>query len=269
MKVIHHTACIGETSHIGENCRIGPYAVVEDNVSIGDNTTLEAHAVIKQFTTLGKNNHIHAHAVLGDVPQDISFHHAMKSSFVVGDNNTFREFFNGHRSKQEGGTTVIGSNCYFMASTHVAHDCLIGNNVIAANGCSIAGHAEVDEGVFFSASSGVHQFCKVGAFVMVGFGSSLIVDVPPYCLVHGNPAKIFRLNLVGLRRNGFSRDALRDIERVYHLYYRSGLTKEEFLERAGTASLAGENAQRFVRFIRRSKRGVMGFTRRKPDDERE
>ncbi len=168
MSNIHSTAIVASDSIIGENVSIGPYAIIEENVRIGDNTSIGAHAIIKAHSYIGENNTIHDNAMLGNLPQDISFDRSKVTHLVIGDNNEFREFCNIHRASVENGKTIIKNNCYFMACSHVAHDCVIEDNVIICNGALVAGHAKVGHNAFISGNVAVHQFCSIGAYAMIG-----------------------------------------------------------------------------------------------------
>ena len=196
---IHATAVVSPQAHIGKNVQIGPYAVIEDHVSIGDGTIIGAHAVIHEWTTIGENCHIFQCASVGEVPQDLKFK-GEKSTTVIGDRTSIREFATIHRATGEGEETRIGNDCLLMAYTHVAHNCVVGNNVIMSNAAMIAGHVVVEDRVVIGGMTGVHQFVKIGRNAMVGGASKLVQDVVPYTIVDGRPAKAVGLNTVGISR---------------------------------------------------------------------
>ena len=201
---IHPTAYVAATAVLGENVSLGPYAVVEDHVELGAGCQLGAHAVVQPYVKMGSANILHPHAVLGGLPQDTSFKAETVSWLEIGDNNVFREGFTAHRSATEDAATRIGSDCFFMNNSHVAHDCIVGNKTIFANNVAIGGHVEVGDNVFMGGAVVVHQFCRIGSFAIVQGTTGLNKDVIPFMLIGGRPAKHYRLNSVGLRRAGIT-----------------------------------------------------------------
>ncbi len=214
---IHPTAFIAPTAILGENVKIGPFAVIEDNVEVGANCQLGPHAVIQSYVKMGVGNNLHPHAVLGGLPQDISFKAETRSWLEIGDNNVFREGFTAHRSSIEEGKTLIGSSCFFMNHSHVAHDCIVGNNTIFANNVAIGGHVEVGDSVFMGGAVVVHQFCRIGSYAIVQGTTGLNKDVIPFMLIGGRPAKHYRLNSVGLRRAGIKGERYKVLSSAYRL----------------------------------------------------
>jgi len=201
---IHPTAYIAADAKLGENISVGPFAVIESQVEIGDNCKIGAHAVVQPFVKMGDGNILHPHVVLGDLPQDTSFNPETVSWLVCGNNNVFREGFTAHRASKADGETHIGSGCYFMNNSHVAHDCHIGNKTIFANNVAIGGHVEIGNNVFMGGAVVVHQFCRIGAYAIVQGTTGLNMDVIPFTLIGGRPAKHYKLNTVGLRRAGIT-----------------------------------------------------------------
>jgi UDP-N-acetylglucosamine acyltransferase len=201
---IHPTAYIAADVVLGDNITVAPFAVIESGVEIGDNCQIGAHAVIQPFVKMGNGNVLHPHAVLGDLPQDTGFKAATVSWLVIGDNNVFREGFTAHRASKEHGETRIASNCYFMNNSHVAHDCSIGSNTIFANNVAIGGHVEVGHNVFMGGGVVAHQFCRIGSFAIVQGTTGLNMDVIPFTLIGGRPARHYRLNTIGLKRAGIT-----------------------------------------------------------------
>ena len=214
---IHPTAYISANAKIGENVKIGAFAVIEDNVEIGANCLIQAHAVIQPFTKMGSGNVVHPHVVLGDLPQDIHFNPQTVTWLEIGDNNTFREGFTAHRATKENSATRIGSNCYFMNNSHVAHDCSVGDKTIFANNVAIGGHVEIGNNVFMGGAVVVHQFCRVGSFAIVQGTTGLNMDVIPFTLIGGRPARHYRLNSVGLRRNGITGENYEVLSKAFRL----------------------------------------------------
>jgi UDP-N-acetylglucosamine acyltransferase len=204
MQNVHPSAYIAPNVKLGNNVTIGPFAVIENNVDIGDNCQLGAHSVIQPYVTLGKGNIVHPHVVLGDLPQDTSFKAETVSWLIIGDNNVFREGFTAHRSAKENGETRVGSGCFFMNNSHVAHDCIIGDSTIFANNVAIGGFVEVGDKVFMGGGVVAHQFCRIGSYAIVQGTTGLSMDVIPFTLIGGHYAKHYKLNTVGLRRAGIT-----------------------------------------------------------------
>ncbi len=215
--MIHPSAFISKHASIGKNVQIGAFSVIEDNVEIGDNCQIAHHVVIRPYTKIGQGNKIHSQVVLGDLPQDTSFLESTVSHLQIGDNNTFREGFTAHRSAEEAGVTQIGSDCFFMNNSHVAHDCLIGNKTIFANNVAIGGFVEIGDNVFMGGNVVAHQFCRIGSYAIVQGTTGLNKDVLPFCLIAGYPAKHYRLNTIGLKRAGIKGDAYKVIARAFRL----------------------------------------------------
>ena len=212
---IHSTAIIAPTARIGKDVKIGPYCVIDDNVTIGDGCTLHAHVVISGHTTLGKGNSVFPFASLGHAPQDLKFK-GEKSELVIGDNNVIREHVTMNPGTEGGGMkTIVGNNCLFMTASHVAHDCKVGNHVILANNATLAGHVVVGDHVVIGGLAAVHQFVRIGEHAMIGGLSGVEHDVIPYGSVMGERANLAGLNLVGLKRRGFDRDAIHALRNVY------------------------------------------------------
>ncbi|WP_305906565.1 acyl-ACP--UDP-N-acetylglucosamine O-acyltransferase [Methylomarinum sp. Ch1-1] len=201
---IHPTAYIADGAILGEHVKVGPFAVIEDDVTIGDHCQIGAHAVVQRYVKMGEGNILHPHAVLGGLPQDVGFDPESVSWLEVGDGNAFREGFTAHRATQIGGATRIGSGCFFMNNSHVAHDCVIGDKTIFANNVAIGGFVEVGSNVFMGGGVVVHQFCRVGSYAIVQGTTGLNKDVIPFMLIGGRPAKHYRLNTVGLKRAGIN-----------------------------------------------------------------
>lgn len=214
---IHPTAYIAPDAVLGDNITVDPFAVIESGVELGDNCHIGAHAVVQCYVKMGSGNVLHPHAVLGGLPQDTSFKAETVSWLLVGDNNTFREGFTAHRASKEQGETRIASNCYFMNNSHVAHDCKVGSNTIFANNVAIGGHVEVGNNVFIGGAVVVHQFCRVGSFAIVQGTTGLNMDVIPFTLIGGRPARHYRLNTIGLRRAGITGDRYKVLESAFRL----------------------------------------------------
>jgi len=253
---IDSTAIIHPGARIHPTTVIGAYSIVEDEVEIGPHNRIDPHAIVKRYTTLGEGNHIYAGAQLGTDPMDKKFREENATYLRVGNRNLLREFVNISRGTKAGAVTVLGDDNYVMSSVHIAHDCQLGSNITIGPSTSLGGYALIEDNAFLSAGVGVHQFSKVGRLAMVAANSRVAQDVPPYLLVSHFDVAAHGLNLVGLRRAGFSRDAVSALKQAYRLLYRSGLTRKDALERM--EALGTPEAIHMVEFIRSSKRGICG-----------
>jgi UDP-N-acetylglucosamine acyltransferase len=254
--MIHPTAIVHSAARIDEGVSIGPYAVIGEHVSIAAGTTVGPHSVIEGWTEIGRDNRIFQFASVGADPQDLKFH-GEQSFLRIGDRNTVREFVTLHRGTEDGGgETVIGDDNLFMAYSHVAHDCRVGNRVILANAATLAGHVVVDDHAILGGLSGVHQFTRIGSHAMVSGGSVVVQDIAPFIIAQGDRAKPSGLNLVGLKRRGFSDSTLRDLKTAYKIVFRSGLRLEEALEKVAAELDESPELKTFTEFIGNSRRGI-------------
>jgi len=254
--MIHPTAIIHPGANIDPTVEVGPYAVIGENVSIDAGTWVGPHTVIEGWTEIGAENRIYQFASVGADPQDLKFA-GEKSYLKIGDRNRIREFVTIHRGTEDGGgITRIANDCLLMAYAHVAHDCNLGSHVILANAATLAGHCEVDDYAILGGLSAVHQFTRIGCHVMISGGSMVAQDISPYCIAQGDRAEISGINLVGLKRRGFSEQALAQIKQVYKVVFRQNLRLNEAIEKLdGFDDLTAE-AKVFVDFIRNSQRGI-------------
>lgn len=248
---IHPTACIAENVTLGEDVTIGPFAVIESDVEIGARCQIGPHAVVQRYVKMGEGNIVHPHAVLGGLPQDLGFNPKTVTWLEIGNGNQFREGFTAHRATKENGATRIGSGCYFMNNSHVAHDCSIGDNTIFANNVAIGGHVEIGRKVFMGGGVVVHQFCRVGSYAIVQGTTGLNMDVIPFMLIGGRPARHYRLNTIGLRRAGITGERYKVLETAF----RRLRSKKSFDDLEGTEELKELKEWLAVK----SKRGLHGF----------
>lgn len=214
---IHPTAYIAPNVSLGDTITVGPFAVIESGAELGSGCQIGAHAVVHSYVKMGNGNILHPHAVLGGLPQDIAFKPETISWLICGDNNVFREGFTAHRSAKENGETRIGSGCFFMNNSHVAHDCIVGSHTIFANNVAIGGHVEVGDRVFLGGGVVAHQFCRIGSYAIVQGTTGLNKDVIPFTLIGGRPAKHYKLNTVGLRRAGITGERYSVLATAYRL----------------------------------------------------
>ncbi len=227
---IHPTAVVDPSARIAEGVTIHPYTVIGAGVEIGSGSEIGPHAVVKGPTRMGKNNRIFQFASIGEDCQDKKYK-GEPTRLEIGDNNVFRETSTVHRGTvQDAGLTKIGSNNLFMVNTHVAHDCIVGNDCIFANNVGIAGHVVVGDSVILGGNSGIHQFCRLASYSMVGGGSLILKDVPAFVMVSGNPAQAAGMNFEGMRRRGWTSETINNLKRAYKIVYRQGLTIEQALK---------------------------------------
>lgn len=215
--MIHKTAIIDSNAKISKNVTIGPYSVIGPNVEIGEGTIVQSHVNITGNTSIGKNNQIYPFASIGNDPQDLKFK-GEKTLLEIGDNNKIREYVTINPGTEGGGSkTKIGNNCLFMVSSHIAHDCVVGDNVILANNVPLGGHAHVDENAIIGGNSAVQQFTRVGKFAMIGGMCGVVRDVIPYGIAHGNRSILQGLNLIGLRRKNISNKEILSLSEAYKI----------------------------------------------------
>ncbi|HNR89922.1 MAG TPA: acyl-ACP--UDP-N-acetylglucosamine O-acyltransferase [Spirochaetota bacterium] len=253
--MIHNTAIIEGNVKLGQNVTVGPFAYIHGDVTIGDGTEIGPNVHIEGYVSIGQRNKIYHAAYLGAPPQDVAWKGGQ--SFVsVGDDNLIREFVQIHRGTKEGTTTTMGSNCMLMAGVHLAHNTKVGNEVIIANNTVLAGYVEVDDFCFVSGLVGFHQFVKIGKYCMISGMSRINMDCVPYMIHEGNPSRIAGINIVGLRRRGFSEERRRTIKNLYKLLVRSKLNTTQAVERIKAEYGNDPDGQEMLAFIERSDRGI-------------
>ena len=219
--MIHKTAIVDPKAKISANVNIGPYSIIGPNVEIGEDTYINSHVSIAGYTIIGKKNKIYPFASIGNNPQDLKYK-GEKSSLEIGNGNTIREYVSINPGTDGGGgLTKIGNNCLFMVSSHVAHDCVIGDNVVAVNNVAIGGHVQIDDNAIIGGNSAIHQFIRIGKFAMIGGICAVIRDVIPYGLVHGNRSVLQGINLIGLRRNNISNQDIALLSNAYKEIFKS------------------------------------------------
>lgn len=245
---------------IGADVRIDPFAVIEANVVVGSGTHVGAHAHLCSGARIGEQCAIFTGASIGAVPQDLKFS-GEETEAIVGDRTVVREYVTIHRGTSATTKTIVGSDVLLMAYTHVAHDCRVGDHVILANGVQLGGHVEVGEWVIIGGLTGVHQFERIGRHAMVGAGFRVMKDVPPYALAGNEPLGFSGINALGLKRRGFTAEAIEQIRSLYRLIYRSGLNVADALERMRMEHPDDDVATEISDFITASKRGIIPLSR--------
>jgi UDP-N-acetylglucosamine acyltransferase len=258
---IHSTAIVDPGARIGADVEIGPFSVIGSQAVIGEKTIVQSHVVMEGEVEIGNGNLIGHGAVIGASPQDVSFSPERKTKVQIGNDNIIREYCTIHRGTAEGSSTKIGDKNFLMAGAHIGHNCKIGNNVIVANNCLLAGFVQVDDGAFLGGGSTFHQFMHIGRLVMVQGSSAFGKDLPPF-VIAAERNSVFGLNVVGLRRAGFNAKDREDIKAAFKLVYRSGLNISETLEKAATMNFSAP-AREFLDFVANAKkRGICPLKRR-------
>jgi UDP-N-acetylglucosamine acyltransferase len=255
--IIHPSAIVNPQARLGSQCYVGPYSIVGAEVELGDGVRLEAHCVIDGRTSIGAGTHVFPFVSIGLASQDLKYK-GEPSETRVGKRNRIREFVTIHRGTAGGGMlTQTGDDCLIMAQAHIAHDCIIGNGVIMANGATLAGHVVIDDLANIGAYSGVHQFCRVGREAYVGGYSVVVKDALPYALSVGNHARCYGLNKVGLKRRGYSTQAIDALHHAFHFLISAKLNTTQALERIREEIQDSSEVDELVRFIETSERGVV------------
>ena len=255
--MIDPRAIVHLNAELAPDVKVGPYSIIGPDVQIDAGTEIGPHVVINGPTTIGKDNSIYQFASIGEDPQDKKYADEL-TRLEIGDRNVIREFCTMHRgTQQDQGVTLIGDDNLFMAYTHVAHDCVVGNHVIMANGASIAGHVHVDDHVILGGFTLVHQFTQIGEFSFSAMGSAITQDVPPYVMVGGRPTRPHGINSVGMERNGKSPEVIRQIRKAYKILYKNNLRLEDAIEEM--EDMAGESNElsNMVCFLRNVTRGIL------------
>jgi len=254
--MIHRSALVDPTAQLGEDVSVGPFTILGPNVVIEDHCQIAAHVVIERNTRLGKGIRIGYGSVLGADPQDLKYK-GEETWVEIGDGTIIREYCTINRGTPATGKTTVGQRCFIMTYVHIAHDCVVGDDVILANSIQMAGHVTVDDRAIISGLVPIHQFVRVGTFAFVGGGSRVNQDVPPYTKAVGNPVHLYGLNSVGLQRAGFSPDVKLALKKAYRLVFNSHLTVSQGIGRARIEIPAVAEVETFLRFIEASQRGVL------------
>ena len=257
MTKIHETAVVSETANLAENVVVGPYSIIESDVSIGTGTVTDSHVVIKGKTSIGSDNHIYSFVSIGDDPQDKKYD-GEDTAVEIGNRNSIREYTTINKgTSQDIGTTRLGDDNWIMAYVHIAHDCQVGNNTIFANNTTLGGHVIVGDFAIFGGFSGAHQFCKIGAHSFLGMYSGVARDLPPYVVVMGQPAEPRGINLEGLKRRDFSSDQIRNIKTAYKNLYMSELRLEEAITQIEKIDDISGEIKLFIEFLKQATRGIV------------
>ena len=257
MSNIHPTAIVDETARIGDDVTVGPFSIVRANAVIGDRCEIHANALIGENTTLQSGCKVFHGAVVGEIPQDLKYH-SEETYTEIGEDTVIREYATIHRGTEDRVTTSVGSNCLVMAYVHIAHDCQVGDHVILANAVNLAGHVTIDDYASLGGLVPVHQFVRIGAHAYIGGGFRVSKDVPPFILASKQPLTYGGLNVVGLRRRGFSSESRNMIKKAYRILFRSEYNTSQAVEKISEELPDTEEIRRILAFIEESRRGLIG-----------
>lgn len=247
---------ISKKASIGENVAIGEYTIINDDVVVGDGCIIGNNVVLEDGARLGNNVKIGHGSIIGGVPQDLKFE-GEASTAEIGDGTTIREYTTINRGTKHSGTTKVGKDCFIMSYVHLAHDCVVNNNVIIANAVNMAGHVEIDDFAFIGGLAALHQFIKIGKHIMIGASCKAVKDVPPFILAGNEPLKYEGVNIVGLRRKGFSNEQIGNIRDAYDIIYRSGYNVSDAVKKIEAEMEKTSEINEILSFIKKSERGLL------------
>ncbi len=255
--MIHKLAIVDDKASLADDVEVGPYSIIGENVSIGAGSVIGPHVVIKGPTEIGKNNKIYQFSSIGGDPQDKKYA-GEETLLTIGDNNVIRESCTISRGTiQGGGVTRLGSDNWIMAYVHIAHDCLVGDNTIFANAATLAGHVTIEDYAILGGFSNIHQFCRVGAHSFLAMSSIVAMDVPPYVMAAGHNAEPYGINTEGLKRRGFSKEAIQAIRRAYKILYKSGMKLTDAINEISKMAKTHPELEMLTEFLGNSERGVI------------
>lgn len=258
---IHPTATVSKKAKLAADVSVGPYSVIGDNAEIGQGTKIGAHCVIEGFAKLGRLCEVFTGAVIGSRPQDLKFK-GEKSILEIGDNNIIREYCTFNPGTEENGLTYVGNNNLFMAYSHIAHDCRVGNDCVLANNATLAGFVAIEDKAVLGGIVAIHQFVRVGTLSIIGGCSKVVQDIPPYSTCDGHPARVYGLNLVGLRRHNIPTGSLAALKQAFKILFNSGLSHKHALEKIEKEIKPTTEISRLLDFINQSKRGIVSSCRK-------
>ena len=266
MANIHPSAIVDPAAEIAEGAEIGPFCIIHGNVKIGAGTKLHSSVVVGEWTEIGENNEIFPGAVLGVAPQDLRYS-GERAYTKLGHRNVIREYVTVHRASDAEGSTIIGDDNLLMAYTHVAHNCILGNQIVIANSCGIAGHVEIEDQAVLGGMCGLHQFVRVGKLAMLGGMAQIRQDIPPYAMVDGQPARVFGMNIRGMQRRGIDKDSRQALKASYRLILQSGLNLTQALNSIKANVDQVDEVKHLIGFLENPSK--MGVCIREPEHRRE
>jgi len=263
---IHPSAIVDPAAKIADDAEIGPFCVIHKDVTIGKGTKLHSSVVVGDWTEIGEGNEFFPGAVVGVAPQDLRYS-GERAFTKIGNRNVFREYVTVHRASDPDGVTSIGDDNLLMAYTHVAHNCILGNQIVIANSCGIAGHVEIEDQAVLGGMCGLHQFVRVGKLAMLGGMAQIRQDIPPFSMVDGQPARVFGMNIRGMQRRGIDKENRQALKVCYRLILQSGLNLTQAINSIKASVAQTETVQHLVRFLESPSK--MGVCIREPDHRRE
>ena len=252
---IHPTAIVDKKARLADDVKVGPCAIIGPNVEIGKSTEIGAHAVVDGYTTIGEDCRIFTGACIGSPPQDLKYKDE-KSFLKIGNNNTIREYVTMNPGTDEGGVTSVGDGNLLMAYSHVAHDCKIGNGCVIANSGTLAGHVSVEDKVIIGGLAAIHQFVRVGKLSIIGGCSKIVKDIPPFSTCDGHPARVYGLNLIGLKRAGMTKEAISLLNKAFKILFYSGLSVRNAIDNTRETVESCVEVEYLLDFVKASERGV-------------
>jgi len=252
---IHNTAIVSKKARLADDIVVGPYSIIGDGVTIGAVAKIGAHCVIEGNTTIGRNCEIFTGVVIGSRPQDLKYKDE-KVFLEIGDNNIIREYCTFNLATEEGSKTSVGNNNLFMAYSHIAHDCVVGDDCVIANNGTLAGHVTIEDKAVVGGLVAIHQFVRIGMLSIIGGCSKVVQDIPPYSTCDGHPARVYGLNLVGLRRHGILQESIAQLNRAFKILFNEGLSPKHALEKIEKEIAQTPEVSYLVNFVRNSQRGV-------------
>jgi len=252
---IHPTAIVSKKAKLADDIIVGPYAIITDNIEIGSGTKIGAHCLIDGNTKIGKNCQVFTGAVVGSQPQDLKYK-GEESFLEIGDNNIIREYCTLNPGTGEGGVTRVGSGNLLMAYSHIAHDCIVGDNCAIANNGTLAGHVTIEDKAVVGGLVAIHQFVRIGKLSIIGGCSKVVQDIPPFSTCDGHPTRVYGLNLIGLRRNNIPKDSIQALNHAFKILFNSGLTAKHALERMDKEIKPTQETMYLADFVKSSQRGV-------------
>jgi UDP-N-acetylglucosamine acyltransferase len=259
---IHPTAIVSKKTKLGDDLQVGPYTIIGDNVTIGQRTKIGARCVIEGNTSIGESCEIFTGAVIGSRPQDLKYK-GERSFLEIGDNNVIREYCTFNPGTEEDSKTIVGNDNLFMAYSHIAHDCIVGNNCIIANNGTLAGHVTIEDKAIIGGLVAIHQFVRVGILSIIGGCSKVVQDIPPYSTCDGHPARVYGLNLIGLRRNNVPKESIEQLNHAFKILFNSGFSVRHALEILEKGRQTNKEVVYLIDFIKKSQRGVVRSSRSK------
>ena len=258
---IHPTAIVSKKAKLADYIQVGPHSIITDNVTIGSGTKIGANCVIDGNTSIGSNCEIFTGAVIGSKPQDLKFK-GEKVFLEIGDGNIIREYCTFNPGTEKGSKTIIGNNNLFMAYSHVAHDCVIGNDCVIANNGTLAGHVTIEDKAVVGGLGAIHQFVRIGTLSIIGGCSKVVQDIPPYSTCDGHPARVYGLNLVGLRRHKVHKDTIQQLNHAFKILFNEGSTLKHALEKIEKEVQISQEVSHLINFAKNSQRGMVHSCRK-------